>query len=84
MFVGFCRDARPGLTADCELQGKIPGALCCLRARRDAGLVLEGGGIEMRNRRTRRWSVPDDLADGHVPSPSTVYRVGGTYFRMEG
>ena len=82
--VGFYRDARLGLTADGELRGKNPGALCCLRARRDAGLVLEGGGIEMRNRRTRRWSVPDDLADGHMPSASTVYRVGGTYFRLEG
>jgi len=81
---GFYRDARLGLTADGELQGKNPGALCWLRARRDVGLVLEGAGIEMQDRRTRKWSVPDDLPTGHVPSSSAVYRAGGTYFRLEG
>ncbi|MDP7112695.1 MAG: vWA domain-containing protein, partial [Myxococcota bacterium] len=60
--IGFYRDARLGLFADGEVHGRVRGALCRLRARRSEGLVIEGGPVEMQDRRTRKWAVPDDLA----------------------
>jgi len=82
--IGFYRDARLGLFADGEVHGRVRGALCRLRARRGEGLVLEGGAVEMQNRRTRAWAPPDDLAQGHLPIERALYRVGPIYFQLEG
>jgi hypothetical protein len=82
--IGFYRDARLGLFADGEVHGRVRGALCRLRARRSEGLVIEGGHVEMQDRRTRKWAAPDDLACGHVPGERTVYRAGPIYFQLEG
>lgn len=81
---GFYRDARLGIHGDGSVSGRIRGALIRLRARRVGGLVLQGGHVERLDRRTRKWAAPDDLARGHAPDVSATYRVGETYFRLEG
>ncbi len=81
---GFYRDARLGIHGDGSVSGKVRGALIRLRARRVGGLVLQRGHVEVLDRRTRKWTVPDDLDRGHVPTPSATYRCGETYFRLEG
>lgn len=80
---GFYRDASVGIHSDGSVNGRVRGALVRLRACRDRSLVLRGN-IEMLDRRKRRWVEPNDLASGHLPSPSTAYRAGGVYFRFEG
>ena len=77
--IGFYRDARLGLFADGEVHGRVRGALCRLRARRSEGLVIEGGPVEMQDRRTRKWAVPDDLARGHVPGDCSLHVSGGRF-----
>ncbi len=81
---GFYRDARLGLFVSGDLRGRVRGAACRIRASRTRGTVLEGGSVECRNRRTRRWEPPEDLATGHVPQEGAYYRSGSLYFRFEG
>ncbi|WNG45578.1 hypothetical protein F0U60_16835 [Archangium minus] len=81
---GFYRDARLGLHGDGELNGRTRNAVIILRATRGAGVVLTGTGpLEQQDRRTLKWEPVADLAAGHVPSPSVLYRAGGTYFKVE-
>jgi hypothetical protein len=81
---GFFRDARLGLHGDGEVNGRIRNAPIVLRATRGAGVVLTGSGpLEQQDRRTLKWEPVTDLAQGHVPSPSVLYRAGGTYFKVE-
>jgi hypothetical protein len=81
---GFYRDARLGLNGDGEVNGRTRNAVIVLRATRGAGVVLTGlGPLEQQDRRTLKWEPVADLAQGHVPSPSVLYRAGGTYFKVE-
>ncbi|WP_257453987.1 hypothetical protein [Archangium lipolyticum] len=81
---GFYRDARLGLHGDGEVNGRTRNAVILLRATRGAGVVLTGmGPLEQQDRRTLKWEPVADLAQGHVPSPSVLYRAGGTYFKVE-
>ncbi len=81
---GFYRDARLGLHGDGEVNGRTRNAVLVLRATRGAGVVLTGlGPLEQQDRRTLKWEPVADLAQGHVPSPSVLYRAGGTYFKVE-
>jgi hypothetical protein len=81
---GFYRDARLGLHGDGEVNGRTRNAVILLRAIRGAGVVLTGSGpLEQQDRRTLKWEPVADLAQGHVPSPSVLYRAGGTYFKVE-
>ncbi|QRO00333.1 hypothetical protein JRI60_15525 [Archangium violaceum] len=81
---GFYRDARLGLHGDGEVKGRTRNAVILLRATRGAGVVLTGTGpLEQQDRRTLKWEPVADLAQGHVPSPSVLYRAGGTYFKVE-
>ncbi|HYO59650.1 hypothetical protein [Archangium sp.] len=81
---GFYRDARLGLHGDGEVNGRTRNAVIVLRATRGAGVVLTGlGPLEQQDRRTLQWEPVADLAQGHVPSPSVLYRAGGTYFKVE-
>jgi len=80
---GFYRDARLGIHGDGSIDGRVRGALVRLRACRNRSLVIFGS-VEMLDRRKRRWVQPDDLAEGHLPSPSATYRAGDVYFRIEG
>lgn len=81
---GFYRDARLGLHGDGEVNGRTRNAPILLRATRGAGVVLTGTGpLEQQDRRTLKWEPVTDLAQGHVPSPSVLYRAGGTYFKVE-
>ena len=81
---GFFRDARLGLNGDGEVNGRTRNAVILLRATRGAGVVLAGQGpLEQQDRRTLQWEPVTDLAQGHVPSPSVLYRAGGTYFKVE-
>lgn len=81
---GFFRDARLGLQGDGEVNGRTRGALVVLRASREAGVVLEGhGSLERQDRRTLQWEPVEDLARGHVPLASALYRAGGTLFKVE-
>lgn len=81
---GFYRDARLGLHGDGEVNGRSRNAPILLRATRGAGVVLMGTGpLEQQDRRTLKWEPVTDLAQGHVPSPSVLYRAGGTYFKVE-
>ena len=80
---GFYRDAQVGIHADGSVQGRTKGAVLTLRAHRRHGLVITGGAVEIQNRRTRKWEVPEDLAQGHVPSPGSTYRIGDVWFRIE-
>jgi len=79
---GFYRDARLGVHADGSVSARTRGALLQLRASRTHGLVLAGP-VEMLDRRSRQWRAPEDLAEGHVPSPSVTYRSGDLWFRLE-
>jgi len=81
---GFFRDARLALHGDGEVNGRTRNALILLRATRGSGVVLAGSGpLEQQDRRTLQWEPVTDLAQGHVPSPSVLYRAGGTYFKVE-
>jgi hypothetical protein len=81
---GFYRDARLGLHGDGDVNGRTRNAPILLRATRGAGVVLTGTGpLEQQERRTLKWEPVTDLARGHVPSPSVLYRAGGTYFKVE-
>ncbi|AKJ05906.1 hypothetical protein ATI61_110346 [Archangium gephyra] len=81
---GFYRDARLGLHGDGEVNGRTRNAAIVLRATRGAGVVLTGlGPLEQQDRRSLQWEPVTDLAQGHVPSPSVLYRAGGTYFKVE-
>jgi hypothetical protein len=81
---GFYRDARLGLHGDGDVNGRTRNAPLILRATRGAGVVLTGTGpLEQQDRRTLKWEPVTDLARGHVPSPSVLYRAGGTYFKVE-
>jgi hypothetical protein len=81
---GFFRDARLGLHGDGDVNGRTRNALIVLRAQRGAGVVLEGQGpLEQQDRRTLKWEPVGDLARGHLPSPSVLYRAGGTFFKLE-
>jgi hypothetical protein len=81
---GFFRDARLGLHGDGEVNGRTRSAIIVLRATRGAGVELTGSGpLEQQDRRTLKWEPVVDLAQGHVPSPSGLYRAGGTYFKVE-
>jgi hypothetical protein len=81
---GFFRDARLGLHGDGEVNGRTRNAPIVLRAHRGAGVVLEGPGpLERQDRRTLRWEPVEDLARGHIPSSSALYRAGGTLFKVE-
>lgn len=81
---GFYRDARLGLHADGEVKGHLRHPLILLRADRGAGVLLTGPGpLEQQDRRTLKWEPVAELARGHVPSPSVLYRAGGTYFKVE-
>ena len=80
---GFYRDACLGIHNDGAVNGRVRGALVRLRACRTRTVVILGN-VEMLDRRKRRWVEPDDLASGHLPSPSAAYRAGEVYFRFEG
>jgi hypothetical protein len=81
---GFFRDARLGLHGDGEVNGRVRTAVVVFRATRGTGVMLTGNGpLEQQDRRTLRWEPVADLAQGHVPSPSVLYRAGGTYFKVE-
>lgn len=80
---GFYRDARVGVHADGSVNGRIKGALFRIRAHRRRGLIIEAGPIELMDRRSRQWQAPEDLAEGHVPNPSSTYRAGELWFRLE-
>jgi hypothetical protein len=81
---GFFRDARLGLHGDGDVNGRTRGALIVLRALRGAGVVLEGQGpLEQQDRRTLKWEPVGDLARGHLPLPSVLYRAGGLFFKLE-
>jgi hypothetical protein len=81
---GFFRDARLGLHGDGDVNGRTRGALLVLRAVRGAGVVLEGQGpLEQQDRRTLKWEPVGDLARGHLPLPSVLYRAGGLFFKLE-
>jgi hypothetical protein len=81
---GFFRDARLGLHGDGDVNGRTRNALIVLRAERGAGVVLEGQGpLEQQDRRTLKWEPVEDLARGHLPAPSVLYRAGGTFFKLE-
>ncbi|QRK04506.1 hypothetical protein JQX13_30125 [Archangium violaceum] len=81
---GFYRAARLGLHGDGEVNGRTRNAVVVLRATRGAGVVLTGTGpLEQQDRRTLKWEPVAELAQGHVPSPSVLYRAGGTYFKVE-
>lgn len=81
---GFYRDARLGLQGDGEVKGALRNALVHLRADRGAGVLLAGPGpLEQQDRRTLKWEPVAELARGHVPSSSALYRAGDTYFKVE-
>jgi hypothetical protein len=81
---GFFRDARLGMQGDGNVTGRVRGAAVVLRAVQGGGVVLAGNGpVERQDRRTSKWEPVDDLASGHVPSPGTLYRAGGTLFQVE-
>ena len=81
---GFFRDARLALHGDGEVNGRTRSAAILLRATRGSGVVLTGNGpLEMQDRRTLQWEPVTDLAQGHVPSSSALYRAGSTYFKVE-
>lgn len=81
---GFFRDARLGMQGDGNVTGRVRGAAVVLRAVQGGGVVLAGNGpVERQDRRTLKWEPVDDLASGHVPSPGTLYRAGGTLFQVE-
>ncbi|MBI5532515.1 MAG: hypothetical protein HY898_07360 [Deltaproteobacteria bacterium] len=81
---GFYRDACVGLMDDGSVTGKTRNALVLLKAVRGGGLVLIGRGtLEMQDRKTRKWVAVEDLATGHVPASSTIYRIGSTWFRVD-
>jgi hypothetical protein len=51
---------------------------------RGTGVVLEGQGpLEQQDRRTLKWEPVGDLARGHLPLPSVLYRAGGIFFKLE-
>lgn len=80
----FYRDACLGLHLDGTVNGRARGAAVRLRATRDRGLVLTGGGtVERLDAATRKWQPVEDLAAGHAPSPRAIYRVGSTYFQVD-
>ena len=80
---GLWRAARLGLHADGSVNGRLRGSQVRLKALRGGGIALEGP-IEALDRRTRRYEAPADLAQGHRPAPTTIYRAGETWFRLEG
>jgi hypothetical protein len=81
---GFYRDARLGLHGDGSLNGRLAHAPVVLWATRDRGAVLRGPGpVEVQDRRSLKWRPVEDLARGHMPDPSAVYRSGGTCFKVE-
>jgi hypothetical protein len=79
---GFYRDAVLGVHADGSVNGRTKGALLRLRAHRRNGVRVEGA-IELLDRRSRQWQAPEDLSEGHVPSPSATYQAGELWLRFE-
>lgn len=79
---GFYRDAALGVHGDGSVSGRVKGSLVQLCATSRAGVVLRGS-VEMQDRRTRKWSVPDDLFEGHIPSSSATYRSGEVWFKVD-
>jgi len=77
------RDARLGLHADGSVNGVTRGALVQIRAVRGGGVVLEKGAIETLNRRSRKWTTPEDLDTGHHPVSAATYRAADTCFSLE-
>ena len=79
---GFYRDAKLGIHADGSVNGRLKGSLLRLCATKRQGVILKGA-VEIQDRRTRKWSTPEDLAEGHIPSPSSTYRAGDLWFKLE-
>jgi hypothetical protein len=79
---GFYRDARLGLQADGDVNGRVRTAMIRLRARKDVGMVLEGGALEVMAR-GGKWEPVEDLRPGHVPGTGE-YRIGeNLYFKVD-
>ncbi|MDG1484073.1 MAG: hypothetical protein P8R54_31060 [Myxococcota bacterium] len=78
---GFYRDAALGVHADGSVNGRLKGSIVQLHATRQ-GVVLKGA-VELQDRRTRRWATPEDLIEGHLPSPAATYRAGDLWFKVE-
>ena len=79
---GFYRDAALGVHGDGSVNGRVKGSLVQLCARPRQGVVLRGS-VEMQDRRTRKWSSPEDLIEGHIPSASATYRAGDLWFKVD-
>ena len=79
---GFYRDAKLGIQADGSVVGRTKGSLLQLHATRRQGVLLKGA-VEMQDRRTRKWSTPEDLIEGHIPSPASTYRAGDLWFKLD-
>ncbi len=80
---GFYRDARLGIHGDGSVNGRVRGAMVKIRIRRDNVLRVEGGSLEVLDRRKRRWVTPDDVGTGHELLPGTTCRAGDVYFKLQ-
>ena len=80
---GFYRDARLGIHGDGSVNGRVRGALVRIRITRDNVLRVEGGALEVLERRKRRWVTPDDVGTGHELLPGATCRAGDVYFKLQ-
>ena len=80
---GFYRDARLGLHGDGSVNGRVRGALALLRATRRGVVLQPRGGLEVYDKRRRRWEPAELRSGAYEPSPSETYRIGDLFFQIE-
>lgn len=82
---GFYRDARVGVHADGTVDGRLRLALVELRAVKGGGVLmfpLNGGAIEVQDRRTKRFEPVSVPKEGYSPGQE-LYRVGPIVLKVE-
>lgn len=82
---GLYRDARVGVHADGTVDGRLRLALVELRAVKGGGVLmfpLNGGAIEVQDRRTKRFEPVSVPKEGYSPGQE-LYRVGPIVLKVE-